>query len=255
MKDEFSLEAKIYDNVWGKHDYDTDVEFLNALFRKHSCRSVIDVGCGTGNHSIRLSRLGYEVTGVDVSPSMLKIARYKDKKAKIRFIQGDMRRLDKAISKGHRFDVAICLGQAFSSLIEDRDVRAFLSGTHRTLKTHGLLVFSARKAKKINEEYLNKLRLDHIVSEEKLQLVILSYNSRDQQDPNVMVWRPIYLINENDKVDLQLREHKLRWFDFSDLKTMITKNGFKIRATYSGPVREIFREDEHTDMWFVTTAK
>jgi ubiquinone/menaquinone biosynthesis C-methylase UbiE len=255
MKDEFSLEAKIYDKVWGKHGYDSDVKFLNGLFRKHDCRSVIDIGCGTGNHAVRLSKLGYEVTGVDVSASMLKIAREKDGREKIRFKQGDMKRIRKVVPKTQKFDAAICLGQAFSSMITDRDVQAFFNGLHSILKQNGLFVFCARNAKKIKEEYLNKLRLDHMINEEKLQLLILAYNTRDTQDPSVIIWKPMYLINENNKVGLQIREHKLRWFDFSTLKKMTIESGFEVEAVYSGSKREKFKEDEHTDMWFVTTAK
>jgi len=255
MKDEFSLEARFYDKIWGRHDYDADVKFLADFFRKHHCRSVIDIGCGTGNHALRLSKMGYQVTGVDVSPTMLKIAKAKDKEAKIRFIQGDMKKLEKVISKGQRFDAGICLGQVFSHLMTDKDVQAFLNRLHKILKQNGLFVFSARNAKKINEEYLNKLRLDHMLNEEKLQLLMLGHNIRDSQDPNIIVWNPIYIIKENSKVDLQIREHKLRWFEFSTLKKIITKKGFKIVTIYSGPMKEKFKEDEHTDMWFVTTAK
>lgn len=67
MKDEFSLEAKFYDKTWGKYDYDEDVKFLHNLFRRHGCRSIIDIGCGTGSHATRLSKLGYEILGVDIS--------------------------------------------------------------------------------------------------------------------------------------------------------------------------------------------
>jgi ubiquinone/menaquinone biosynthesis C-methylase UbiE len=255
MEDEFSLEAKLYDKIWGKYDYDSDVKFLNALFKEHRCRSIIDVGCGTGNHTLRLSKLGYEVMGVDISPTMLKIAKEKGKEAKAKFIQGDMKKLENIVPKSERFDAAICLGQAFSNLITNSDIHAFLYGLHKILKENGLFVFSARNAKKINEEYLNKLRLDHMINEEKLQLLVLTYNTRDSQDPNIIVWNPIYLMKENNKVDLQIREHKLRWFEFSTLKKIMTENGFKMVTIYSGPMKEKFKEDEHTDMWFVTTAK
>jgi 2-polyprenyl-3-methyl-5-hydroxy-6-metoxy-1,4-benzoquinol methylase len=255
MRDEFSLEARFYDKIWGRRDYDVDIKFLTDLFRKYHCRSVIDIGCGTGNHALRLSRLGYRVTGVDVSPTMLKIAKKKDKEAKIRFIQRDMKKLEKVVPKGQRFDAAICLGQVFSHLMTNKDVRAFLNRLHKIMKQNGLFVFSARNAKKINEEYLNKLRLDHMINEEKLQLLVLTYNTRDLQDSNVIVWNPIYLIKQNSKVDLQIREHKLRWFEFSTLKKIITENGFKIVVVYSGLVKEKFKEDEHVDMWFVTTIK
>ena len=254
MKDEFSLEARFYDKIWGRHDYDADVKFLAYLFRKYRCKSVIDIGCGTGNHALRLSRLGYRVTGVDISSSMLKIAKAKDKGARIRFVQGDMKRLGKAIPKSQRFDAAICLGQVFYHLMTEKHVQTFLKELRKLLKPNGLFVFNARNAKKIDEENLNKLLLDHIINEEKLQLLVLTYNTRDSQDPNIIIWNPIYLIKDNNKVDLQIREHKLRWFEFSILKKIITENGFEIIATYSGPMKEKFKEDEHADMWFVTTA-
>ncbi len=255
MKDEFSLEARFYDKIWGRRDYDADAKFLADFFRKYHCRNVIDIGCGTGNHALRLSKMGYQVTGVDVSSTMLEIAKAKDKEAKIKFIKGDMKKLEKVVPKGQRFDAAICLGQVFSHLMTNKDVQALLNRLHKILKQNGLFVFSARNAKKINEEYLNKLRLDHMINEEKLQLLILTYNTRDLQDSNIIVWNPIYLIKQNSKVDLQIREHRLRWFEFSTLKKIITENGFKIVAIYSGPMKEKFKEEEHTDMWFVTTIK
>ena len=255
MIDEFSLEAKIYDKIWGKYDYDADVKFLDWLFKEYGCRSIIDIGCGTGNHAIRLSKLEYEVTGVDISETMLEIAKEKDKDAKIRFIQGNMRKLEKPIPKGKKFDAAICLGQAFSNLITNRDVHAFLDGVHRILRKKGLFVFDARNAKKIDEERLNKLLLEHIVTEEKMQLLLLTYNTRHPRNRNVIIWRPIYLMKENDKVDLQIREHKLRWSHYFMLKKTLTENGFKVTATYSGNTKQEFNEDEHANMWFVTITK
>jgi len=160
MEDEFNLEAKFYDKIWGKYDYDADVKFLDVLFKEHDCRSIIDVGCGTGNHAIRLSRLGYEVTGADISPTMLKIAKEQDKEAKIRFIQADMKELERVIPKSQKFDAAICLGQTFYHLITNKDVQTFLNGLHKILKRNQLFIFNARNARKISEDYLNKLLLD-----------------------------------------------------------------------------------------------
>jgi SAM-dependent methyltransferase len=255
MKDKFSLEAKFYDKIWGKYDYDSDVKFLDDLFKEHRCRSVIDIGCGTGNYALRLSKLGYDVTGVDVSLTMLKIAKEKDKEAKIRFMQGDMKKLEKAIPKVQEFDAAICLGQTFYHLITNRDIQSFLNSLHKTLRKNGLFIFNARNVRKIREDYLDKLLLDHVIIEEKLQLLLLFYNTRHPRNRNIMIWRPIYLIKEGDKADFQMREHKLRWHQFSSLKKMLTENGFKVVATYSGTMKEEFREDEHAEMWFITIAK
>jgi hypothetical protein len=36
---------------------------------------------------------------------------------------------------------------------------------------------------------------------------------------------------------------------------MLIDKGFQVVATYSGPMKEEFNEEEHTEMWFVATAK
>jgi ubiquinone/menaquinone biosynthesis C-methylase UbiE len=212
LRGEFSFEAKIYDKIWGAYDYDVDVRFLDELFRKHDCRSVIDVGCGTGNHALRLSKMSYQVTGIDVSPAMLEKARAKDKKGNVRFLQGDMKKLDSAIPMSEKFDAAICLGTVFFHLLTNKDVQTFLKALHGMLRKKGLFIFDARNAKKISEDHLNKLLVHDVLTEDKLQMLFLNYNIRDLRNRNVIVWKPLYLMNENGKLDLQIREHKLRWF-------------------------------------------
>ena len=49
---------------------------------------VLDLGCGTGNMTMRLARLGMRVAGVDLSPEMLAVARRKvPSGASVRFVQ------------------------------------------------------------------------------------------------------------------------------------------------------------------------
>jgi len=61
-------------------------------------------------------------------------------------------------------------------------------------------------------------------------------------------------MKENDKVDLQIREHKRRWFHFSRLKKALIENRFKVIAICSGATKEKFKEDEHATMWLVTNC-
>ena len=39
--------------------------------------TILDIGCGTGSLSVVLARLGHQVTGIDLSPSMISLARTK----------------------------------------------------------------------------------------------------------------------------------------------------------------------------------
>lgn len=67
-----------------------------SLFSPPPGINVLDAGCGTGNFSIKLANQGYQVTGIDISEDMLKIARHKvaSTQLNITFRKMDMNNLD-----------------------------------------------------------------------------------------------------------------------------------------------------------------
>ena len=76
MSDTFGAAyAQQYDLLYQDKDYDAEVALLERLFHAHDLEgmAVLDLGCGTGQHAIRLAQRGYDVTGVDRSPEMLRI--------------------------------------------------------------------------------------------------------------------------------------------------------------------------------------
>lgn len=53
--------------------------------------SVLDLCCGSGRHSLILDKLGFRVTGVDLSETLLAEARASEPSGRIRWVHGDMR--------------------------------------------------------------------------------------------------------------------------------------------------------------------
>ncbi|MEP6999757.1 MAG: methyltransferase domain-containing protein, partial [bacterium] len=99
MSDTFGAAyAEQYDLLYQDKNYDAEVALLERLFRAHDLKgtAVLDLGCGTGQHAIRLAQHGYEVTGVDRSPQMLRIARVKAEQSldelspQPSFVEGDI---------------------------------------------------------------------------------------------------------------------------------------------------------------------
>jgi ubiquinone biosynthesis O-methyltransferase len=79
----FDDQAKTYDD-WYKTKFgnfidkvETDLAF--RLFKPEKGMKILDIGCGTGNFSIKLAKMGCEVVGIDVSEEMLKKAEGKAK--------------------------------------------------------------------------------------------------------------------------------------------------------------------------------
>jgi len=70
--------AEIYDLLNQRKDYAVEAAAIRDLIRLRNpdAATLLDVGCGTGEH-LRYLRASFEITGVDISPSMVEQARRK----------------------------------------------------------------------------------------------------------------------------------------------------------------------------------
>src|SRR5262249_15398344 len=72
--------ASAYDTLYAEKDYAGECDLLEEVFHRFAptaVHRVLDMGCGTGGHSLILAARGYEVTGIDRAPAMLDAARAK----------------------------------------------------------------------------------------------------------------------------------------------------------------------------------
>lgn len=95
---------------------------------------VLDAGCGTGRIAIRLSELGYQVTGVDLDESMLAQARAD--RPHLPWLQADLAQLDLG---GRTFRLVIVAGNVIP-LLAPGTLTATLQRLAATLDPDGLLV-------------------------------------------------------------------------------------------------------------------
>ncbi|RPI59458.1 MAG: class I SAM-dependent methyltransferase, partial [Ignavibacteriales bacterium] len=102
---------------------------------------ILDVGCGTGRHSIELTKRGYTVIGIDFSESQLASAREKAAKEnlKIDFQKHDARNLPFE----NEFDAAIMLCEGGFPLMETDEMNfEILKNVTKSLKEKSKFVFT-----------------------------------------------------------------------------------------------------------------
>ena len=130
-----------YDLLYDEKDYDGECTLIETILRDYSkipVHSILDFGCGTGNHSIQLAKRGYDVTGVDRSNKMLDIANVKadQKKLPCKFFQSDLREFDNP----KKYDVVIMMFAVLGYQQENEDVLAALKTVSKYLKKGGVFI-------------------------------------------------------------------------------------------------------------------
>jgi ubiquinone/menaquinone biosynthesis C-methylase UbiE len=155
----FDAHAPVYDeNVFTKNTV-REVDFLLEELGLAPGSSILDVGCGTGRHSIELARRGYAVTGLDLSSEMLARAASTAKGAhvNVEWIRSDATRF----SFPQRFDAAICLCEGAFGLLGAGDdpieqPLSILRNISRSLKSQAKSVFTVLNATAMLRKHHNK---------------------------------------------------------------------------------------------------
>lgn len=139
-----STYAEAYDLLYREKDYTAECGLIKRLLENYgdgSVRSILDLGCGTGNHSFPLVREGYELVGVDRSLEML--ARAQEKSAGFHingsatFCHGDIRNVDLQ----RRFDAAIMMFAVLGYQLTNADVLSTLKSARQHLRPGGVFIF------------------------------------------------------------------------------------------------------------------
>jgi len=101
-----------------------EAPLLQRVLGATPSRRVLDLGCGSGEHTRFLTALGFEVTGVDASSAQVEAARAADPQG--HYIQAGLTDLAGHLQRGQ--GGALCVGNTLPHLCETSEVQACFSG-------------------------------------------------------------------------------------------------------------------------------
>ena len=137
----FENYAKKYDSELFTQGTIGECNFIEKELDYNKNLKILDVGCGTGRHSIELTKRDYSVTGIDLSDSQLALAREKAKNENliIDFQKYDARNLPFS----NEFDVAIMLCEGGFPLMETDEMNfEILRNVSNSLKGKSKFIFT-----------------------------------------------------------------------------------------------------------------
>jgi 2-polyprenyl-3-methyl-5-hydroxy-6-metoxy-1,4-benzoquinol methylase len=137
----FENYAQKYDNENFTQGTVGECDFIENELQFDKSVRILDVGCGTGRHSIELTKRGYSVKGIDLSESQLALAREKAKSGNLNidFQQHDARNLPFS----NEFDLAIMLCEGGFPLMETDEMNfEILKNVAKSLTGKGKFIFT-----------------------------------------------------------------------------------------------------------------
>ena len=137
----FENYSQKYDNECFTQGTTGECDFIEKELDFDKSLRILDVGCGTGRHTLELTKRGYSVTGIDLSESQLNRAREKavNQNLTIDFRLQDAREL----TFDREFDMAIMLCEGGFPLMETDEMNyEILKSVTKSLKKPGKFIFT-----------------------------------------------------------------------------------------------------------------
>lgn len=231
--------AEYYFSIECNHrDMEDDISFIRGILHGRKEPSLLDLGCGTGEHIERLTRYGVQCTGIDSSGDMLKIARQRCN-SRAEFVAADMRNFDYY----EEFDLVTCLFGSFDYMLTDEDVDRVLWNTWRALKPDGIGLFEVWNSvpvRRIGEKNLSRVSTTHYADTtiERQR----GFNLLNEKNKTVVEVNYRYTVRDS-KGSRDLTDcHVMRAFTPGEMTVFLKNNGFEIERVYASTLKEPFQE-------------
>lgn len=145
MHDDF---ARIYDEFTKDVDYNSWYKFLRKYIKKGN---ILDIGCGTASLTKLFYEDGFDIIGLDISKSMLEVARKKASQIPYFCIDIQKNKLDK------KFKYIMC---NFDTVNYLKDFSSFIKHCSQMQDNNGILIFDIVSEEIFDEIFENDLFID-----------------------------------------------------------------------------------------------
>ncbi len=228
--------TKYYHILYKNRDFGEAEDFIKILsthLKIPKNAKILDLACGKGRHSIFLNKLGYDVTGIDLSAESIEEAK-KMESQNLQFIEGDMR----VAHKECYFDYIFNLFTSFGYFNEMEDNYAVIHSIAKGLKPQGVGVIDFLNAELVRKSLpeQNQVRIDDIV----FQI--------NKFEADGMVHKEIAFEEDDEKYTFK---ESVKLFGLEDFQSFLSQAGLKLLEVFGSYDLKSFEVDQSKRMILV----
>ena len=137
---EYSEMAQYYDMFYANKNYNKEVDFIKNFISSPQ-QTILDAGCGTGNHAVILNKQGFNIEGFDKSEDMIKVA---NNKLPNKFFVDDMLNF----TRNKKYDIIISFFAVFNHFRNYHEFSIALNNLKNCLNSHGTIIIDLHNPQK-----------------------------------------------------------------------------------------------------------
>lgn len=198
---------------------------LNFISTRAKGKKILDLAAGTGNYSIALSKMGYEVTAVDLDEEMVKKIAEKNKAegTKTKAVVLDMNKVE---TLNDTFDVVICIGNSLVHLPNKEEIESLIKKLYNMLEKDGVLIIQIVNYDRVLEN--NVKALPTISREDEGVTFVRNYENKNGK----ILFKSKLIISRDNEEKIYDNVVELYPLQSRELELILKEAGFKSTDLY-----------------------
>ena len=214
--------SSVYDELMDEIPYDIWTRNIEAFLSKYGINDglLLDLGCGTGEMTIQLAKLGYDMIGVDISEEMLAIAREKSIKITpdILYLQQDMTEFE--LYGTVRAIYSIC--DSINYILEDDELVKVFKLVKNYMEDDGVFIFDFNTIYKYKE-----VIGEDTIAENRENCSFIWENYYDEET-NINEYDLTIFSKKGELYDKYVETHFQRGYGVEEMNALVEKAGLTV---------------------------
>jgi SAM-dependent methyltransferase len=222
------FDSKYYHILYNNRNYQEAEAFLSKLIdflKPNLPDKIIDLACGKGRHSIYLNKLGYDVTGIDLSVNSIKEASLFANE-KLKFEMADLRNLP----YNNAFEFGLNLFTSFGYFESDKVNIEVFSQFNKILKPNGIILVDFLNATKIYAQ-------TNCVETKEIEGIQFQINKKIENN------RVIKTIEFSDNGNKNFYSESVQLLELSDFEKLVEQTSFKLLHVFGNYNLEPYNQE------------
>lgn len=246
---QFGPLAPFYDELMQVVPYEQWAEYVLLLWEMHGHKAqrILDCACGTGNVSFELAKRGLQVTGVDLSASMIEEAIRKSHDQStlhVEFVQGDLTDFDLQ----RTWDSATCLYDSLNYITDPSHLEKAFARIAAHVQAGGVWIFD------MNSEFA--LQADLFTQADRNPRKDLHYGWKANYDAATKICT-VQMQFEKRQPDGSARTftetHRERAYSLDEITSLLDRTGWDLLRSYDAYT--LNRPRERSERWFFAARR